>query len=131
MKQFRCPECGSFHFGTSFDRLQISGRSCHDEFGVGCRWSGSDEECFVENRLKSAGELHGEALRYLVSGNIRRAYTREARVMNIVDREQPAYAIICFSAASIAFKCDLLTHVIKPRDSKLPAGTRCGSKCGG
>lgn len=35
---FTCPSCGGHHFGTARIGERIQGR-CHDEFGVGCRWT--------------------------------------------------------------------------------------------
>ncbi len=44
--RFCCPKCGGSHFGSWFNGSEIAGRECHDEFGINCRWTGSDTECF-------------------------------------------------------------------------------------
>jgi hypothetical protein len=47
---FSCPKCAGSYFGTQNpgerDRSKWV-RQCHDQFGIGCRWSGIDAECMV------------------------------------------------------------------------------------
>lgn len=49
MKQWRCPECGGRHFGTVLkpwrpgpppEHIEVIRQVCHDEHGVGCKWTG-------------------------------------------------------------------------------------------
>jgi len=37
---FVCPKCGGSHFGTHDVTATPIIRTCHDEFGVGCKWRG-------------------------------------------------------------------------------------------
>src|SRR4051812_33417428 len=57
---FTCPKCGGHHFGSASqpkgekDWIILS-RQCHDEHGIGCRWSGPDVECMSpESRVNYA-----------------------------------------------------------------------------
>jgi hypothetical protein len=61
---FQCPECGGHYFGSTqryWDRDKfirtpgIYKRHCNDQFGVGCRWSGSSEEC--DRRILGKGTI--------------------------------------------------------------------------
>lgn len=47
-RNFRCPKCEGSHFGTAFkgpNYREIEFRHCHDEFSLGCRWKGQDDQC--------------------------------------------------------------------------------------
>lgn len=49
---FTCPECEGHWFGTSFKdknmKLDESTVHCHDQFNVGCKFSGTRKECITK-----------------------------------------------------------------------------------
>ncbi len=51
---FTCPNCGGHHFGSHSQQTPdkkewiILSRQCHDEYGLGYRWEGSDVECMAD-----------------------------------------------------------------------------------
>lgn len=49
--EFICPECRSTYFGVSSTRdgEQVN---CHDQFGIGCRWSGEYDFSAKEEELR-------------------------------------------------------------------------------
>lgn len=50
---FRCPKCGSSHFGSGEVNGKLE-RECHDEFEVGCRARFTDDaKCFTIRRDES------------------------------------------------------------------------------
>ncbi len=64
-KAFQCPKCGGTHFGSTFPDavgwvdgeatkdtvLGEPRRHCHDEFEVGCKWTGTSAECMTRERV--------------------------------------------------------------------------------
>lgn len=50
---FCCPECGGTYFGTTGVTKPKSQwiRDCHDQYGIGCKWSGKDKDCIVKGEV--------------------------------------------------------------------------------
>jgi hypothetical protein len=51
--QFRCPQCGGRHFGSTPEQrpdgsIWKLSEDCHDEFNVDCKWRGEKMVCLVE-----------------------------------------------------------------------------------
>lgn len=49
--KFICPKCRSEYFGVStFNNIDKT--NCHDQFGIGCRWSGEYDFLAKEEELR-------------------------------------------------------------------------------
>ena len=69
---FRCPKCGSRHFGSTTEQrpdgsIWKLSEDCHDEFNVNCKWSGEKAVCIVQAKQKELETLK-ECWR-LIDGN--------------------------------------------------------------
>lgn len=53
VEPFTCPECGGHFFGSKDSAGGRLTRYCHDQNGVGCRWSGSTKECMTEDDINT------------------------------------------------------------------------------